>query len=517
MDRPRIIVTAVVLALLGAIVPIAAMFHFSWVLAVQEEHQRLDLFANRAIARASISLKDATDALREIDRFAGDRCSVGHIARMRQLTINTRSIEEMGYFETGLLKCTSWGSTEGRVAQAAPDFTTSDGVAVTARIQPLADQGHPLMALQYKHHNVLVDPLRFVDIVVDPDIQLALATNTGVLLSALNGPDQARIGKIIATPGKGLDDGHLFATARGTDWIAVATEPESQIVDSVRRRQLLLLPLGAFIAAFIIGMVAWLSRRRLSPLGELQIAVRKHEFIVHYQPIVELGTGDCVGAEALVRWRRPDGSLVRPDLFIPLAEESGLIAAITDQVIALVVLDLKKLLVANRSLHIAINLSPADVRTARVLPVIEKALQHTGIQPWQIWLEATERGFVDVDSARSTVIRARELGHAVAIDDFGTGYSSLSHLEGLPLDALKIDKSFIDTIATDSATSSVTPHIIDMAKTLKLKIIAEGVETQAQADYLMERDVDYGQGWLFAKPMPAAEFIAYCRKARLPA
>ncbi|RUY82215.1 EAL domain-containing protein, partial [Mesorhizobium sp. M7A.F.Ca.CA.001.12.2.1] len=118
-------------------------------------------------------------------------------------------------------------------------------------------------------------------------------------------------------------------------------------------------------------------------------------------------------------------------------------------------------------------------------------------------LEATERAFIDINSARSTLVRAHELGHAVAIDDFGTGYSSLSYLEGLPLDALIIDKSFIDTISTNSATSSVAPYIIDMAKTLKLKIVAEGVETQAQADHLAARDVDYGQGRLFARPMPA--------------
>lgn len=102
----------------------------------------------------------------------------------------------------------------------------------------------------------------------------------------------------------------------------------------------------------------------------------------------------------------------------------------------------------------------------------ERSNQHTAIRPQQIWLEATERAFIDINSARSTLVRARELGHAVAIDDFGTGYSSLSYLEGLPLDALIIDKSFIDTISTNSATNSVTAHIIDMAKTLKLKIIA---------------------------------------------
>jgi sensor c-di-GMP phosphodiesterase-like protein len=171
MDRSRIIVTAVVLAILGAIVPIAAMFHLSWVQAVQKEHERLQLFASRAITRADISLKDATVALRQIDQFTGVRCSADHIARMRQLTINTRPIEEMGYFENGLLKCSSWGPTEGRVAQSTPDFTTRDGVAVTARMQPVMSEGHFLMALRYRDHNVL-------------SIQYALSTSSSIPVSS---------------------------------------------------------------------------------------------------------------------------------------------------------------------------------------------------------------------------------------------------------------------------------------------------------------------------------------------
>ena len=217
----------------------------------------------------------------------------------------------------------------------------------------------------------------------------------------------------------------------------------------------------------------------------------------------------CVGAEALVRWRRPDGSMTRPDLFIPLAEESGLILPITDQVLAAVIEDLRGILEAERQLHIAINISAADIKSGRVLDVVTQVLSGTSIQARQIWLEATERGFMDIDAARVTISKARAMGHAVAIDDFGTGYSSLSYLQGLPMDALKIDKSFIDTIDTESATSSVTPHIIEMARALKLQIVAEGVETQAQADYLLAHEVDVGQGWLFSKALPAQEFIAF--------
>lgn len=208
--------------------------------------------------------------------------------------------------------------------------------------------------------------------------------------------------------------------------------------------------------------------------------------------------------------------MIRPDLFIPVAEDSDLILPITDQVIACVIADMRAALLADRELHIAINLCASDIETGRVLDVLERALDGTGIEAQQIWLEATERGFINVEAARATIDRARARGHAVAIDDFGTGYSSLSSLQNLPLDALKIDKSFVDTIGTDAATSSVTPHIIDMARTLNMLIVAEGIETQQQADYLRERKVEFGQGWLFAKALPAGEFLAFYETRRTP-
>ena len=229
--------------------------------------------------------------------------------------------------------------------------------------------------------------------------------------------------------------------------------------------------------------------------------------------LIDLASGAVVGAEALVRWRRRDGSMVRPDLFIPLAEESGLILPITDQIFKNVIVDLRDLLVERRELHIAVNLCAADVTSGRALKLIGPLLEGSGIARDQIWLEATERGFMNASAAAMAVKEAKFAGHVVAIDDFGTGYSSLSSLQFLSLDILKIDKSFVDTVCTESVTSSVTPHIIEMAKSLKLRIVAEGIEQEEQAAYLRARGVDYGQGYLFGKPMPADAFIAFARRS----
>ncbi|PUA17814.1 EAL domain-containing protein [Glaciimonas sp. PCH181] len=516
MHRIWVIILATLAALIGAVGPIALTLHLSLTRATSVEEQRLQYFAQRALERTNMTFRGANAALNKFDYMNVALCSEEHIRQMRMVTVTSRNVDDIGYVENGALKCTAGGLTHKKIKQAPVDFTTQDGISVSLGTTPEVSGGKSMAALYHNSYVALIDSERFTDIILDPTIQLVVQTSNGKLLGALNDPNLARINTMINTPTKrenrAYGGDHLFAVVRDAGLVAVAVEPHSNILGQLQRERMVLLPFGFLMAAFIVGIVIWVLRRRLSPLGELKIAVERREFVVYYQPIVKLSTGLCIGAEALVRWQHPDGSMTRPDLFIPLAEESGLILPITDQVIAAVVRDMKKCLASNSGLHIAINLSAQDIKTGRVLAVLESALRDTGIKPKQIWLEATERGFMDIEAARTTICRARTMGFAVAIDDFGTGYSSLSYLLGFPLDALKIDKSFIDTIGTDSATSSVTPHIIGMAKTLQLDIIAEGIETQEQADYLLAREVEYGQGWLFAKALPAEEFLNFYRR-----
>ncbi len=242
---------------------------------------------------------------------------------------------------------------------------------------------------------------------------------------------------------------------------------------------------------------------------ELSVAIRRYEITVEYQPIISLATRHCVGAEALLRWRQRDGTNVSPEVFVALAEQHGLIDRLTDMMIETVIADLNLMLAHRQGIHIAINISATDMQSGRFLTILEAKMRGTAIKPFHIWLEATERSFIDADQARSTILQARESGYRVAIDDFGTGYSSLSLLEKLPINALKIDKSFVDAIGMDAATSVVIPYTVNMAHSLQLDIVAEGIETPQQEEYLSKLGVQFAQGWLFSKSLTAAEFIVF--------
>lgn len=512
MKRLRVVATVTGLALVAASLPLAFSAWVSWRLAVQVEQDALHDVADRALQRADRAYRGALGALGRLQASRLPPCSPEHVRLMRSQVVGSYSVDQIGYFHEGRLQCTSWGAIEGNPAWGEPDHTTADGADLRLDVRPHATYGRRMLSLRVGDYDALMDPGHFAERTGPDDAGVAVATADGALLVQEATGDARRLQSLLRDPRTGMDDSALFATARSAEWLAVATAPRTQLRATFLRQLRRTLPVGIPTAALFAAFVVWLARRRMSLHSELARAIDRGELYVVYQPIIELATGICVGAEALVRWRRPDGTEVRPDLFIPLAEESGLIEAVTDTVIEHVIHDMRGLLVGDRSAHIAINLAPDDIVTGRALKVVERKLSGTGIANQQIWLEATERGFMDLERARTVIAAARHSGHAVAIDDFGVGYSNLQYLAQLPLDALKIDKSFIDAIGTGAATSPVTGHIIDMAKALGLFVVAEGVETETQMAYLHARQVEFAQGWLISKALPPDAFLAFHRR-----
>jgi sensor c-di-GMP phosphodiesterase-like protein len=291
----------------------------------------------------------------------------------------------------------------------------------------------------------------------------------------------------------------------------VATEPFAQFRD---RHQSTLLA-GGVAAVLLAGM--WLvvvlaySRDRLSLTGELREALVEGRIGIHYQPVVDLRNGRWVGAEALARWTRENGEAVSPDSFIPLAEKAGLVPAITRAALQQIMIDLPALRILAPDLTINLNLCPDDLKHPDFVEYLAACLQDANVPTDALKLEITERALINSDTARSLIRVLRQRGHQVAIDDFGTGYSSLSYLQSFELDVLKIDKAFVDAIGTDAPTSHVIVHVIEMAASLGLETVAEGVENEAQVKWLVEHGVKLGQGFLFSEPLDPGAF-ADCLK-----
>jgi sensor c-di-GMP phosphodiesterase-like protein len=507
--KPRIILGSVLSALLGITLPVVTMAYLSWERALDKERAHLEEYSRRALKNISLSLQQGRDVIVNMEEWRGAPCSEAHINLMRQVTVNTRSVEEIGYFEQGALNCTSWGSASVSTQSEKPPYTDEQGFQIHVRLIADVSGLDPVTLLRRGSYGVLINSGRLIDIILDDRMQLGVFYK-GQLVNVSPGADGESIARYFTH--QQARGEYLYASSEQDGWSAVVVEPTSSVDTSFYGELVWMLPIGIGMGCVVIFLVVGIMRNRLSPAAEMQIAIRQREFIVHYQPIIDSATGLCIGAEALVRWIRPDGTMISPEQFIPLAEQTGLILPITDLVIDSVVADMAQALESDPSLHVSINICAEDLMSGRFLTTLETSLGRTGIHNDQLWIEATERGFIDVDCANKTLRKARQLGFTIAIDDFGTGYSSLQYLERMPVNILKIDKSFVDTIDKDAASSLVIGHIIDMAKTLGLKIVAEGVEHSYQADYLRQRHVEYFQGWLYSKALPAPDFLAFAKR-----
>ncbi|MDA8486282.1 EAL domain-containing protein [Pseudomonas resinovorans] len=264
----------------------------------------------------------------------------------------------------------------------------------------------------------------------------------------------------------------------------------------------------AFLSSLaVIGLLTWVAgkireqRRSFAP--KLRRALKYNEFRVNYQPIVNMHTGRWVGVESLIRWHVA-GKAISPAIFIPAAEKEGVIGEITHWVIERIAEDYSHYLRACEGLYLTINLSAQEIEDESFPSFVQKTLETHGVPASLIVFEVTEGGLVNLEKATAQLQKLRDQGHRIAVDDFGTGYSSLSYIETLPIDILKIDRSFL-TPEKIAANDALWRHVVSMANTLNLTVVAEGIEGTEQSEPLMREGVTFAQGWLYSRDLsPAA-------------
>lgn len=267
---------------------------------------------------------------------------------------------------------------------------------------------------------------------------------------------------------------------------------------------------GSTIALYEASMTE-VATRRLRLENHLRQALERGELLLYYQPQLDLRTGDVCGVEALLRWTSPDLGMVPPLEFIPVAESSGLMVGIGEWV-------LREACSQTRSWQqegvllprVAVNVSVSQFVQTNFHDSVARVLQETGLEPASLELEITESLLVrDADEACESLERIKRMGVQIAIDDFGAGYSSLSRLKDFPIDRLKIDKSFVDGLTTDGNDRAIATAVIAMARGLAMKVLAEGVESSDQADFLRSAECDEAQGYLWSRPLPSEDAKAF--------
>lgn len=505
-NKPRVGI-ALFSALIAFLAPVLASAYLAW-------------WESYATEKA-LSLNNGQDILRRIEEASSQfdegahrlaqanlpPCSPQDLKLMRQVDLGSSYTKVVGRVTNDTLLCTSQGVTNP-ISLGKPDLTTDHGVAEYFNKNLAGQPPHPLDVFAASGFAMIVDPKVAIDVSTEgPDVELAVfvpsAANHDRI--AAQGEDFPSDWFAPIDPGAQstiLNNGYLVSRLRSeqSDLGVVVATPDRYIYQRIGHFAVFFIPIGVLCGAIFSLMVSLLARMHSSFPTMLRRALKDGSLYVLYQPVVELDTRRVVGAEALVRWRSRSADM-RPDYFIPQAEQCGMIQLITAEVLDLVARDLPQFLKMDPHFCVAVNFSAADLCDIRTLDAMDRFLQVSGARPENVEIEATERAFLQGPQTAELIDALRAKGFSVAIDDFGTGYSSLSCLQSLSLDTLKIDRAFVDTINTDGATSQVVLHIIEMAHSLQLEMVAEGVETEPQAQYLVKRGVCYAQGWHFGRPM----------------
>ena len=510
--RGKILTAAISFGLLGVLALCGATGWLLWRQSVESETAYSGGLAAQLGQRTGRIMLGIRDMLAGFDRLSEKSCSLDHLDALKRASVSRPYVRGIGYWHADERLCGIGFLPDAGIRPNRADRIYPNGVIAWWPSPQTQVGGVRMFLMRYGDYDAAIDPNLLLDANLSPHREAALWVE-GLRLAMV--PTNAQLPAPNKLPlGVTLDqtDGLVLSHFTENAILPIDVVAQEPMIDFWARHAPILLlgtMLGLLLIVGWIDIILRLSHRELSPATELRRAIQHGHLSVQYQPVVDLQTKRCVGAEALARWQREDGEWISPSVFIPLAEQAGLIRDVTLAVMKIVIHDLRRILDEAGSVSINLNLSRDDLLDDRTGRELAACLRGAGLPTAAIKLEITERALVNSDTARMLIHDLRDLGHDIAIDDFGTGYSSLSYLQSFELDLLKIDKTFVDAIETGAATSQVIVHVIEMAKSLHLRLVAEGVETRAQVAWLARHGVDFGQGYLFSRPLPLADFIAY--------
>lgn len=500
--------------ILVASLPVVLALWFAQMRAVSETSTQLRSFAGLVLNKTEVVVHQADLARNAAEKYRGDICSDAHRKNMLNIVRGRLYVDDLIYAKGQQFICSTVSKPSQPYMMAEPDYRRKPDIAIYYYRDMPFYAGYKMTYLQQGNYVVAINPLSFSEVMSSDEALIygVYDTVTGALFSVSESADANSLRELARREASAFQqDGRFYTIARSEKRpiaVIVATT-QARFYQNFYHQVTLTLPLG--IICSILLLLVWSRTRREfnSPRRRLQRALDRRQLRLHYQPIIDIKNNTCVGAEALLRWPGFNGQVMSPAEFIPLAEKEGMIERITDYVVEEVFTDLGSYLSAHPNIYISINLSAADFHSPRLISLITDKAQEYAVRTQQIKIEVTERGFIDVPKTTPVIQAFRQAGYEVAIDDFGTGYSNLHNLYSLNVDILKIDKSFIDTLSTNSTSHLIAEHIIEMAQSLRLKTIAEGVETAEQVSWLLKRGVQYCQGWHFAKAMPPQDFTSW--------
>ena len=500
------------LTMLGSILGSLGGFWLGRAMLLRTGKAELSTFAQE-LSRNSDGLADEINSiLLRMTAPAVAVCSNQDLAELKAQTFRSGHIKDIGRTHDGKLICSAFlGRLAHPYIEGAPSLVLAGGVNVYTHVAVVMDS-------KGGDHATVVEA-GDVDVVMNSNAFGSWdRPHVSYTVVAIN----REIGRATQIAGSALEvepawvlsqssqilHGSIFRTvcSRRHPVCVVTTERVTDVWNSTRSTQIAYSAMGGF-AGLSFGLVIALLYRRAGSLGyQLQRAVRKNSPSLHlvYQPILDVGTGRCMGAEALLRWTDQNGARIPPDMFIPIAEEKGFINELTALVVRRATRELAILLRNCENFTISINVAASDLGDEQFFEVLEENVNLAGIHPAQVALELTERSTADLTLVSAAIQRLSAEGYKVHIDDFGIGFSSLSYIDQLQVNAIKIDRAFTRTIGTDAVIAPILSQMLEMASSLGVEVVVEGVETEVQRDYLAASDKTLrAQGWYYSKPLTA--------------